>query len=193
MGYYPYIEWNDEANLNTKVKALYNIVNWLSKEMGTGRVPNNKVDLHNEIVSSEERTTSPLSITFVKMVENGEIDEITASENANLFVPWDAVSNYVVNEYREFQGKLYKCLQAHTGQEDWTPDVAPALWKLIGLDENGIVEWSQPISAADAYNIGDVVLYNGIYYRSTIDGNVWAPDAYPAGWEVYELPSDLVE
>ena len=193
MGYYPYIEWNDEANLNTKVKALYNIVNWLSKEMGTGRVPSVKQELHNEIILSEEKMTSPLSIAFVKMVENGDIDEVTASENANLFVSWDAVSNYVVNEYREFQGNLYKCLQAHTGQEDWTPDVTPALWRLIGLDENGIVEWSQPISAADAYNIGDVVLYNGIYYRSTIDGNVWAPDAYPAGWEVYELPSDLVE
>lgn len=23
----------------------------------------------------------------------------------------------------------------------------------------------------------------GTSYRSTIDGNVWAPDAYPAGWE----------
>ena len=186
MGYYPYIEWNDEANLNTKVKALYNIVNWLSKEMGTGRVPSVKQELHNEIILSEEKMTSPLSIAFVKMVENGDIDEITASENANLFVSWDAVSNYVVNEYREFQGNLYKCLQAHTGQEDWTPDVTPALWKLIGLDENGIVEWSQPISAADAYNTGDIVSYKGEYYKSTIDNNVWSPENYPQGWEKIE-------
>ena len=32
---------------------------------------------------------------------------------------------------------------------------------------------------------GDIVSYNGKLYKSTIDGNVWAPDAYPAGWTEY--------
>ena len=46
-------------------------------------------------------------------------------------------------------------------------------------------EWVQPTGAHDAYNTGDIVMYNGTAYRSLIDGNVWAPDAYPQGWEVY--------
>lgn len=33
---------------------------------------------------------------------------------------------------------------------------------------------------------GDKVRYNGHIYQSTIDGNVWAPDVYPAGWEMIE-------
>ncbi len=37
----------------------------------------------------------------------------------------------------------------------------------------------------EPYNTGDIVNYNGTLYKSLIDGNVWAPDAYPAGWEVY--------
>ena len=36
-------------------------------------------------------------------------------------------------------------------------------------------------------NKGDIVNYNGVLYESLIDGNVYAPDAYPAGWAVYSV------
>lgn len=79
---------------------------------------------------------------------------------------------------------LYKCLQTHTSQDNWTPDVSSSLWKSLSVNENGISEWSQPISSVDAYNTGDEVMYNGVHYRSKIDNNVWSPEAYPTGWEV---------
>lgn len=44
--------------------------------------------------------------------------------------------------------------------------------------------WSQPTGAQDAYNTGDIISHNGKLYRSKVDGNLWAPDAYPDGWEV---------
>ena len=44
-------------------------------------------------------------------------------------------------------------------------------------------EWVQPTGAHDCYNTGDKVTYNGQHYVSKIDGNVWSPEAYPAGWE----------
>lgn len=44
-------------------------------------------------------------------------------------------------------------------------------------------EWVQPLGAHDAYKTGDRVMYQGKVYESTIDGNVWAPDVYPAGWK----------
>ena len=87
--YYPRIDWEDEATLEEKVKATYNILNNNSREMFIGRVPQNKEELQKEIVSSEARVTTPLSIAFVKMVEKGEIDEVTASENAGLFLEWN--------------------------------------------------------------------------------------------------------
>lgn len=79
--------------------------------------------------------------------------------------------------------QLYQVLQAHTSAEEWTPDTAASLYKKIGVTEEGYPEWVQPLGASDAYNTGDVVSYNGTLYKSTIDGNVWAPDVYPAGWE----------
>jgi len=78
--------------------------------------------------------------------------------------------------------QLYQVLQDHTSAAEWTPDTAKSLYKAIGMTEDGYPEWVQPIGASDAYNTGDVVSHNGKLYKSTIDGNVWAPDAYPAGW-----------
>lgn len=82
--------------------------------------------------------------------------------------------------------QLYQVLQDHVSAAEWTPDATPSLYKAIGVTEDGYPEWAQPIGASDAYNTGDVVSYNGTLYVSTIDGNVWAPDAYPQGWQVYE-------
>ena len=80
--------------------------------------------------------------------------------------------------------QLYQVLQSHTSAAEWTPDGTPSLYKKIGVTEDGYPEWVQPLGAFDAYNTGDIVSYNGVLYKSTIDGNVWAPDAYPAGWVI---------
>lgn len=79
--------------------------------------------------------------------------------------------------------QLYQVLQDHTSAAEWIPGAAPSLYKAIGVTEDGYPEWVQPLGASDAYNTGDIVSYNGVIYESLIDGNVWAPDAYPAGWE----------
>lgn len=81
--------------------------------------------------------------------------------------------------------QLYQVLQDYTSAAEWTPDTASSLYKAIGVNSAGYPEWVQPLGASDAYNTGDIVSYNGNLYQSTIDANVWAPDAYPAGWTEY--------
>lgn len=93
------------------------------------------------------------------------------------------IFSYGVNDVGDPQ--LYQVLQDHTSAEQWTPDTATSLYKKIGITEEGYPEWVQPLGATDAYNTGDIVSYNGTLYRSLIDGNVWSPESYPAGWEVY--------
>ena len=93
----------------------------------------------------------------------------------------DELFTYGINDVGDPQ--LYRVVQSHTSQEDWKPDSTPALYTAIGLSEEGYPVWSQPTGAQDAYGIGDIVDYNGTLYRSIIDGNVWSPEAYPAGWE----------
>ena len=94
------------------------------------------------------------------------------------------VFSYGVNGVGDPQ--LYQVLQDHTSAAEWTPDTAVSLYKAIGVTEEGYAEWVQPLGATDAYNTGDIVSYNGVLYQSTIDGNVWSPEAYPAGWIVIE-------
>ena len=104
----------------------------------------------------------------------------TALTAVELFPAWQDGKAYAVGDRVRCSGKLYKCIQAHTAQADWTPDATPALWVVVSIDE--YPEWVQPTGAHDAYNTGDKVSYNGKHYISTIDANTYSPDVY--GWEV---------
>ena len=104
----------------------------------------------------------------------------TALTGVELFPAWVAGKAYAVNDRVQYNGTLYKCIQAHTSQSDWMPSATPALWKTVSLDE--YPEWVQPTGAHDAYNIGDKVTYNGQHYVCTSNANVYAPDVY--GWQL---------
>ena len=52
-------------------------------------------------------------------------------------------------------------------------------------------EYIQPTGSHNAYNVGDKVTYNGKKYICKINGCVWSPDVYPAGWE--EVVEDAEE
>ena len=108
-------------------------------------------------------------------------DDADALECIELFPHWQPGRHVIIGERLQYNGRLYKCLQEHTTQADWPPDLTTALWTEISLDE--WPEWKQPTGAADAYNTGDKVTFEGAHYISTINGNVWSPDVYPDGWE----------
>ena len=102
----------------------------------------------------------------------------TALTGIELFPMWAIGRAYAVEDRAQYNGTLYKCVQAHTSQADWTPDATPALWVVVSIDE--YPEWVQPTGAHDAYNTGDKVSYNGKHYVCTINANTYAPDVY--GW-----------
>ena len=108
------------------------------------------------------------------------LDDETALTGVELFPAWVIGKAYAVNDRSQYNGTLYKCIQAHTSQSDWMPSATPALWKTVSVDE--YPEWVQPTGAHDAYNIGDKVTYNGQHYVCTSNANVYAPDVY--GWQL---------
>lgn len=113
-----------------------------------------------------------------------------ALEIATVYDEWRAGVNYKKGDFFTYgvnsvgDPQLYRVVQDHTSHEVWLPNNNPSLCVPIGLDKDGYPIWSQPTGAHDAYNIGDIVDYNGTLYKSLIDGNVYSPEAYPAGWEV---------
>ena len=104
-----------------------------------------------------------------------------ALQAVELFPQWVVGHDYVVGERLQYNGVLYRVVQAHTSQADWTPDITPALFVVVSLDE--WPEFVQPTGVHDSYNKGDKVTFNGKHYISLIDGNVYSPAAYPAGWQ----------
>ena len=103
-----------------------------------------------------------------------------ALQAIELYPAWATGTAYTVDERIRYNSTLYRCVQAHTSQDDWTPDITPALWTVVSLDE--FPEWVQPTGAQDAYQRGDKVSHNGKHWISTADNNVWEPGVY--GWEL---------
>ena len=104
-----------------------------------------------------------------------------ALQAVELFPQWVVDHAYAVDERLQYNGVLYRVVQAHTSQADWTPDITPALFVVVSLDE--WPEFVQPTGAHDAYKKGDKVTFEGKHYISLIDANVYSPTAYPAGWQ----------
>ena len=113
-----------------------------------------------------------------------------ALEIVSVYDEWVSGKSYAKGEFVKYgensvgDSQLYKVVQAHTSQDDWTPNVATSLFIPIGLNNDGYPVWSRPTGAHDAYNEGDIVDYNGTIYKSVINGNVYSPDEYPQGWEI---------
>lgn len=103
-----------------------------------------------------------------------------ALQAIELYPAWKTGTAYAVDERIRYNSTLYRCVQSHTSQDDWTPDITPALWTVVSLDE--FPEWVQPTGAQDAYQRGDKVSHNGKHWISTADNNVWEPGIY--GWEL---------
>jgi hypothetical protein len=120
------------------------------------------------------------------------LTEDKAMEIATVYDAWKVGKAYAVDTFLRYgenavgDPQLYKVVQAHTSQLGWTPDATPSLYVAVGLNTEGYPVWSKPTGAHDAYNMGDVVDYNGILYKSLIDGNVYSPDEYPQGWEIVD-------
>ena len=115
-----------------------------------------------------------------------QLDNITkdftdeqAVENKELYPDWNGNGIFLtagmVVYYVE---KLYRVIQPHTTQRDWTPDKTPALFVEISLDEYS--EWKQPAGAHDAYAKDAKCSHNGKHWISDIDNNVYEPGVY--GW-----------
>lgn len=101
------------------------------------------------------------------------LDDDQAESVTDLFPLWQTDTTYAVGDRRQYDGLLYRCVQAHTSQADWTPPAVPALWVRTSTEE--WPEWIQPTGAHDAYNKDDKVSHNGKHWTSDVDGNVWEP------------------
>ena len=136
------------------------------------------VTVYKPEATPEQQTDILVSAVKVAMIQAQDLDDEDAIDVQNLYPEWsgDGVSytkGYKVN----YNGVLYKCLQAHKSQDDWNPADAASLWaKVLNPDPGVIPDWEQPTST-NPYMKGDKVKHVGKVWESLIDNNVWEPGA----------------
>lgn len=179
----------------------YWLQNTVTGDIHAGRVflgANASIDIYKEVKDETVDDALFVSLLSIKakeeslnkigrLVANQVVDDVVALEISEFYDEWKPNQKYEVGRYLRYKEVLYKVLQPHTSQDSWTPDITASLYAKVLIDPTGetIPEWVQPDST-NAYMTGDKVRYNGVVYESTIDNNIWSPEAYPAGWKVVE-------
>lgn len=108
-------------------------------------------------------------------------DEL-ALESIELFPKWAAGISVTAGERYQYNGVLYRVVQSHTTQSDWTPDITQALWTVVSLDE--WPEIPENIPAEAPWMKGDKGTWKGQRYICQMDNCVWNPDQYPQAWSL---------
>ena len=114
-------------------------------------------------------------------IREGDLTDEQASALYDLFPRWRPNRDVAVDEVYGFSGTLYRVVQAHTTQADWTPPEVPALF--VPYTPAGVIaEWVQPTGSQNAYDTGDQVTHNGSTWESLVDANVWEPGTDETLW-----------
>ena len=89
-----------------------------------------------------------------------------AASVPELITAWASPVAYADGDRRSYGGKVYKCRQGHTSQDDWTPDKTPNLWAVIDAEHAGTQADPIPAARGMEYEYGK-------YYLDGEDGKVY--------------------
>lgn len=137
--------------------------------------------------------------TFITSNADIMADESKMMEFSTLYPTWEellatkktypakTVFRWGINAAGEPQ--LWSFISDYQPQEIYTPDQDISHYKKVGVTEDGVSIWTQPLGATDAYMLGDEVSHKGDIWVSDYDNNVWEPGVF--GWHVkQDTPSD---
>ena len=88
------------------------------------------------------------------------LSDEAAAQAPSLSQPW-AVGEAVETGDRRYYAptdRLYKAIQSHTTQADWTPDITPALWVVVDVAHAGTAEDPIPAVRSMEYEYGKIYL-----------------------------------
>ena len=138
--------------------------------------------------SAEEALSDALGLVLRAAIADGRITDaellrVAPALEGRLWQPGVAVS---VGDVYSFGAFLWKCVQAHTTQGDWSPDLTPALWHKVEIvTESETHVWAAVVE----YAVGDVVAYpdaEGTQYeclQAHTSQEGWQPPNVPALWQ----------
>jgi len=124
--------------------------------------------------------------TIDKIIE--ELPDSEVEQLTYLYPEWSGAGvNLPKDKKLRRNGKLYRVLQGHVTQPDWTPETAHSLFVPF-RDPETIPDWQLPQGSHDAPNTGDRVRHNDLCWQSKIDANTTEPGSDPRWWEEIDCP-----
>ena len=137
--------------------------------------------------SAEDALSETLGLLMRAAVADGKITDaellrVQPALEGRLWQPGTVVS---VGDVYAFDASLWKCVQPHTTQGDWSPDLTPALWHKVEIvSESKIRVWNAGIEYAVgdvvAYQDADATRYECLQAHTSLAG--WEPPNVPALW-----------
>lgn len=86
-----------------------------------------------------------------------DVDDATAFRMREFYPEWKSGVALTVGHKLQYGGKLYRVIQAHTSQDDWTPDAVASLFERIDETHDGTKYDPIPYE-------GNMILESGKYY-----------------------------
>lgn len=160
--------------------------NGVVRDMTAEEIAAVKKQAEAQALEESTRTLTVEEVTRMlleQQINTLSVDDSTSSRMVDYFPAWESGVAYTPGFRVRYNGNLYKCIQSHTSQSDWTPAAAPSLWDAVQY-RNGYRVIPEVITATLAFAEGECGWWGDHLYRSTMDGNVYRPDTYPDGWEV---------
>ena len=110
------------------------------------------------------------------------VDDATAYRMREFYPEWQSGQSYPIGYKLQYGGKLYRVIQAHTSQDDWTPDASASLFERIDETHDGTRYDPIPYDGNMALESGKYYMQNGVTYLCNRD----------TGNPVYHALSELV-
>ena len=106
-----------------------------------------------------------MRVSFLKELQDEKAAMIPLCYDA-----WTTDKEYKVGDRVEWYGKLWKCRQAHTSQENWKPSINTAsLWEVINVENAGTLDDPIPYDQTMSVYNGKYYLEEGIIYKCVRD------------------------
>jgi hypothetical protein len=127
----------------------------------------------DEIQLEKAMQETSLQAMMTASARNSFLAELPDTDAAKLslcYDPWKTDTAYKVGDRVLCDGKLWKCHQAHTSQENWKPSINTAsLWEVINVENAGTLDDPIPYDQTMTVYNGKYYLEEGIIYKCIRD------------------------
>ena len=116
-----------------------------------------------KVALAKEELVDQLNVTQLNYALSVLVTSFTDGQAINcveLFEEWKPDTKYIVGDRKRVGNILYKCKQNHTSQSIYPPNLIPAIWDIVGNEEQGTKD--NPVIVPDEFS--SMVYVKGKYY-----------------------------